>query len=293
MGHRRGTRFPGGVSVSTVATTRDPRGASPLRGRLRAVVEHRGFQAGVTALIAANAVTLGLETVPAVMAAAGPALRAFDAAVLVVFCVELALRMGAWGRGFFRDPWGLFDLAVVSLALLPATGPLAVLRALRVLRVLRLVSTVPSMRRVVEGLLGALPGLGAIAGLMLLLFYVASVIATKLFAASHPAWFGSIPASAYSLFQIMTLESWSMGIVRPVMEVHPWAWAFFVPFILVATFTMLNLFIAVIVGAMQSAREPEELVAHAERDAILVELRALRAEVAALRIGPSRRDRPA
>lgn len=283
-----GTRFPGAVAPPSAPPARHPRRVPSLRLRLRELVEHQGFQAGITALIALNAITLGLETVPAVMAAAGPALLAFDAAVLAVFCVELAFRIGAWGRGFFRDPWGLFDLAIVTLALLPATGPLAVLRALRVLRVLRLASTVPSMRRVVEGLLGALPGLGSIAGLMALFFYVASVVATKLFAESHPAWFGSIPASAYSLFQIMTLESWSMGIVRPVMQVHPWAWAFFVPFILVATFTMLNLFIAVIVSAMQSAREPEAVAAHTERDAILVELRALRAEIAALRSGKSR-----
>lgn len=279
----RAKRFPCAVPNQIECSPSPRPEVSELRRRLRVLVESRFFQAGITALIAVNAITLGLETVPAVMAEIGPALRAFDAAVLAVFCVELALRIGAWGRGFFRDPWGLFDLAVVTLALLPDTGPLAVLRALRVLRVLRLVSTVPSMRRVVEGLLGALPGLGSIAGLMALLFYVASVIATKLFAASHPAWFGSIPASAYSLFQIMTLESWSMGIVRPVMQVHPWAWAFFVPFILVATFTMLNLFIAVIVSAMQSSREPVEAAAHAERDEILAELRALRAEVAALR----------
>jgi voltage-gated sodium channel len=253
-------------------------------------VDHRSFQSAILALIAANAVTLGLETVPSLMAVAGVWIARFDAFALGVFCVELALRMTAHGRRFFRDPWSVFDLAVVTVALLPATGPLAVLRALRVLRVLRLVSAVPSMRRVVAGLLGALPGLSSILGLMALVFYVAAVIATKLFGATFPEWFGSIPASAYSLFQIMTLESWSMGIVRPVMDVHPWAWVFFVPFILTVTFTMLNLFIAVIVGAMQAehdaAREADDAAARDERAVILEELRALRDELVTLRVAP-------
>jgi voltage-gated sodium channel len=135
---------------------------------------------------------------------------------------------------------------------MPATGNLSVLRALRILRVLRIVGMVPSLKRVVGGLVAALPGMGSILLLLTLVFYVFSVMATKLYGASFPEWFGSIPASAYSLFQIMTLESWSMGIVRPVMEVHPMAWAFFLPFIACRPpFTVLNLFIGIIVSAMQ------------------------------------------
>ena len=147
---------------------------------------------------------------------------------------------------FWRDAWSVFDFAVVAIALLPATGPLAVLRALRVLRVLRLLTMVPSMRRVVGALLAAIPGLGSIALVLLIIYYVFAVIATKLFAATHPEWFGDLGRSLYTLFQIMTLESWSMGIARPVMENFPYAWAFFVPFILVATFTVLNLFNAML-----------------------------------------------
>ena len=104
------------------------------------------------------------------------------------------------------------------------------------------------MRRVVGGLLSALPGLGSVVAILALIFYVAAVMATQLFGEDFPQWFGTLWKSLYSLFQIMTLESWSMGIVRPVMETHPYAWAFFVPFILIATFTMLNLFIAVVVN---------------------------------------------
>jgi voltage-gated sodium channel len=169
--------------------------------------------------------------------------------------VEILLRFVAHGWRLLRDPWGLFDTTVIAIALIPATGPLAVLRALRVLRVLRLVSIVPSMKMVVQSLLTSLPGMGSIVALLGLVFYVAAVIATQLFGDTFPDWFGTLGASFYTLFQVMTLESWSMGIVRPVMEEYPLAWMYFVPFILIATFMMLNLFIAVIVDAIQTNRE--------------------------------------
>ena len=214
------------------------------------------------ALILVNAVLLGLETWPAAMARAGGLIRGLDQAILGLFVVELLARIYAHRAAFWRDPWSVFDFLVVAIALIPASGPFAVLRALRVLRVLRLLTMVPSMRRVVGALLAAIPGLGSIALVLFIIYYVFAVIATNLFAASHPEWFGTLGRSLYTLFQVMTLESWSMGIARPVMESFPHAWIFFVAFILVATFTMLNLFIAIIVNAMQSYNEAEQLAAH-------------------------------
>lgn len=222
------------------------------RARLAAWVEGPRVQRFIITLIVINAVTLGLETSAQVMARAGPLLRGLDAAILAVFVVEILLRIAARGPAFFRDPWSVFDFVVVGIALVPASGPFSVLRALRVLRVLRLLSVVPSMRRVVGALLTAIPGIGSIALIIGLIFYVFAVIATNLFGGAFPDWFGTVGHSMYTLFQIMTLESWSMGIVRPVMETHPYAWAFFIPFILVATFTILNLFIAIIVNTMQT-----------------------------------------
>jgi voltage-gated sodium channel len=175
----------------------------------------------------------------------------------VVFVIEIGLRIVGRGAAFFKDPWSVFDFSVVAIALIPAGSEYAVLRALRVLRVLRLLSMVPQMRRVVSALLAAIPGLSSIILVLILVFYVFAVMATNIFGSDHPEWFGTIGHSMYTLFQIMTLESWSMGIVRPLMQTHPYAWAFFVPFILVATFTMLNLFIAIIVNAMQSQTEQE------------------------------------
>jgi len=258
---------------------------------LQTFLESRRFEAFITVLIVVNAITLGLETSSAAMAQAGDVLVFLDRAVLAVFVVELAARFVAYRVDFFRDPWRIFDLVVVGLSLVPATGGLSVFRALRILRVLRLIVVVPSLRRVVGGLIAALPGMGSIVVLLALIFYVFSVIATKLYGGSFPEWFGSIPASAYSLFQIMTLESWSMGIVRPVMEVYPLAWLFFVPFIICTTFTVLNLFIGIIVSAMQAEHEAaaiaERAELHGEQAQILSELRALRAEVAALSQKPA------
>ncbi|MCU0839393.1 MAG: ion transporter [Rhodospirillales bacterium] len=255
-------------------------------------VEHPAFQRTILALIIINAITLGMETSPSIMAAVGPQLIALDRLILAVFVIELGLRIAAYGRRFFRDPWSLFDLFVVMIALMPQAGPLSVLRALRILRALRLISAVPRLRRVVAALLSAIPGMGAIILLMCLIFYVAAVIATKLFGSRFPEWFGTIGESLYSLFQIMTLESWSMGIVRPVLEVYPHAWAFFVPFILIATFTMLNLFIAVIVNAMQSQHnievEQAEAAAHEERAVMLDEIRALRRDLDRLLVAMER-----
>jgi voltage-gated sodium channel len=194
----------------------------------------------------------------------GPLLLAFDTAVITVFVIEIALRIAVHRLTFFRQPWSIFDFIVVGIAIVPATEGFQVLRALRILRVLRMITVVPSLRRVVGALAAALPGMGSIFLLLGLVFYVFSVMATKLFGATFPEWFGSIGASAYTLFQIMTLEGWSMGIVRPVMETYPYAWAFFVPFILTATFIMLNLFIGIIVSAIQGEHEQELRLEHQE-----------------------------
>lgn len=265
--------------------------STPLKFRLKRFLEAPRVQAWIVTLIVINAILLGVETSPAVMSKAGDALHLADRTLLAIFVCEIGLRLYVYGRAFWRDPWSVFDFTVIAIALIPASGPFAVLRALRVLRVLRLLTMVPSMRRVVGALLSAIPGLGSIAIVLLIIYYVFAVIATNLFAASHPDWFGNIGRSLYTLFQIMTLESWSMGIARPVMEQFPYAWTFFIPFILVATFTMLNLFIAIIVNAVQSYREQDhtrtavvvdEARQHIEAD-MHTEVRLLREEIRELR----------
>jgi voltage-gated sodium channel len=261
--------------------------APRLRDRVRGFIGSARFEKSITALIVVNAVTLGIETSPSVAARYGDWLYAFDRLVLAVFVVELLLRFFVHRGRFFADPWRVFDLVVVGIAVIPAGSAFAVLRALRVLRVLRLVSLVPSMRRVVGALLTALPGMASIVGLMGLVLYVSAVMATKLFGGIAPAYFGSLSASLFTLFQVMTVEGWP-DIARAVMAQAPLSWIFFVLYLLVATFMVLNLFIAVVVNAMQS-QVTDDLKHEGEAHTRLVldEVRALRREIEALR-GPSR-----
>jgi len=239
------------------------------RERVRVLIEDVRFERAITALIVANAITLGLETSPAVVARFGGLLHVIDRTALGVFVVELLSRF--------------FDFVVVGIALMPASSAFSVLRALRVLRVLRLVSLVPSMRGVVSALLTALPGMASIVGLLALVLYVSAVLATKLFREISPEFFGDLGTSLFTLFQVMTIEGWP-DIARGVMAQSPYAWVFFVVYLLIATFMVLNLFIAVVVNAMQS-QVTEDLKGEGEAHTrlILDEVRALRQEIDALR----------
>jgi len=240
-----------------------------LRERIGAVVMAPQVQNLITGLIIFNAVTLGLETSDYVRANYGKMLLAVDKVVLAVFVAEIAGKLVHRGWRFFKEGWNVFDFLVVGIALVPAAGPLTVLRALRILRTLRLLSVVPQMRVVIQALFSALPAMASIVALITLIFYVGAVLATNLFGNDFEAWFGHIGRSMYTLFQIMTLESWSMGIVRPVMEVHPYAWLFFVPFILVTSFAVINLFIGVIVDSMQA--QHRDTVEEIHHDAVMIE----------------------
>lgn len=250
------------------------------RARLDRFLRDNRVQNFIIAIIALNAVILGLETSAVVTARFGGLLYIGDLVCLSIFVAEIGAKIYARGPRFFRDPWGLFDFFIVSIALLPATQGFSVLRALRILRVLRVITVAPRLRRVVEGFITALPGMGSVFLLMALIFYIGAVMATKLFGATFPEWFGTLGRSGYSLFQIMTLESWSMGIVRPVMEVFPWAWAFFVPFIMVTTFAVVNLLVGLIVNSMQDAHHEEDAQKTDDyRDEVIKRLDAIEAKL--------------
>lgn len=263
-----------------------PEPLSP-RARLGAWVERARIQNLIITLICVNAVTLGLATFDTVTRQIGGALAAFEAAVLTVFVVEIALKLIAYDQRFFRDGWNVFDFLVVGISLVPGSGPFAVLRALRILRVLRLLAKVERLRMIVESLLRAVPGIGWIAFLLALVFYVFGVIGTELFGERFPDDFGHLGLALYSLFQVMTLESWSEEIARPIMEVYPLAWLYFVAFIVVSAFTVLNLFIGIIVSTMQeqhytaeqARRSASEAKAHGERERMLELLETLNARI--------------
>ncbi|MGW5488684.1 ion transporter [Streptosporangium sandarakinum] len=268
----------------------------PVRERVRTFLETPHLQRIIIAVIVINAATLGLETSPTVTDRYGTALAIVDHAALYIFVAELAAKVYAQRLRFPRDPWNLFDTAIVALSLLPVANGLSVLRALRILRALRLISVVPSLRRVVTALLTAVPGMTSIVLLLGLVLYVAAVMGTKLYHLTAPDYFGDLPTSLFTLFQMMTGDGWS-DITRDVMDEHPSAWLFFVMFMLVCTFVVLNLFIAVVVNAMEEEASGE--TARATRSletAVLAELSALRAEVRELRertpVGTGARARP-
>ena len=250
------------------------------RIRLADWLETPRVRYSILAVILLNAVVLGFETSASVMVRHGALLSIVDQACLAIFLVEIALKLFAQGWRFFARFWNVFDFVIIGIALVPATQGFAVLRAMRILRVVRTISVVPRLRRVVEGFVSAMPGMASVFLLMAMIFYIASVMATKLYGDAFPEWFGTLGDSAYSLFQIMTLESWSMGIVRPVMEQFPNAWVFFVPFISITTFAVVNLLVGLIVNSMQDAHHAEDYAqTDAYREDVLSKLSAIEARL--------------
>jgi len=254
---------------------------------LRTIVENPNTERMIMALIIINATVLGLETSQEVMATSGHILELIDHVLLAIFVAELAARIIVHRLDFFRDPWSLFDFVVIGFALVPASENFTVLRALRILRVLRLITAIPTLKRVVAGLLASLPGMGSILFLIGLIYYMFSVMGTKLFGASNPELFGTLGKSLYTLFTVMTLEGWTNDVAKPVLEHHPYGWIYIFAFIIVATFMVLNLFIGVVVNAMQAetekVEEAERVIVHEEAAPILAEVKSLRQEIAALR----------
>jgi len=286
-------REPQGMTL----TASNIEGDAPWRARIRTIVESDGFQRFIIAVIAINAISLGLETIPFINDAIGPLLGLIDNVALMIFVLEISAKLLAYRLAYFRDPWNVFDITIVAIAVLPMSGGLSVMRALRILRAVRIISVVPTMRRVVEGLLHAIPSLGAVIALLAILFYISAVMATKLFGSDFDELFGNLGRSLFTLFQIMTLEGWTDGVVRPIMKVYPYAWLFFIPFILMVTFSVLNLFIAIIVNSMEAAAKEDTEMLHGDaeklhadaqqqtrqHEVLVGEIRALREEIATLR----------
>ena len=262
-----------------------------LRGKVKALVESSVFKNTIMAVIIFNAVVLGLSTSDKIAASHGNLIYVIDRVVLGIFVVEILLKFYAFRMGFFKSSWNWFDLAIVAIGLAPANEGLSALRGLRVIRAMRLLSAFPQMRAVVQALLDALPGMGAVVIMLLIVYYVFGVMATILYGDVFDEWFGTVGRSIYSLFQIMTLESWSMGIVRPVMREFPNAWSFFVPFIIITAFSVLNLFIGLLVNTMQAAVEADHeeemeklrLLVREETDQVDASVQALHEEIRSLR----------
>ena len=224
---------------------------------IKSFIEKSYFQNFIIALIVLNGITMGLDTSRQIHAAYGSLIALFDTFVITVFTIEIIMRIFVYRVSFFKDSWSIFDFIIVAISLVPAGSGFEIFRILRVLRLFRLITVVPQMRKIVAALLGVIPGMISIAALMSLFFYIFAIMAVNLYGEAFPQWFGTLGESFYTLFQIMTLESWSMGIVRPVMEVYPSAWAFFIPFVFIVTFVMINLIVAIVVDAMAVINKEE------------------------------------
>lgn len=255
--------------------------------KIKNFVESNIFTKFIIYLIVLNGITMGLETSKTFMSSFGNYALLFNQIVITIFTIEIALRIYVHRISFFKDPWSLFDFFVVGISLIPTSSGFEIVRVLRVLRLFRLITVVPQMRKIVSALISVIPGMLSVIALMTLFFYIFAIMATQLFSEKFPEWFGTLGESFYTLFQIMTLESWSMGIVRPIMEVYPYAWIFFVPFIFVVTFVMINLVVAIIVDAMAILNKEEEIhivdQVYSNETHINNEIKSLRTEIGELK----------
>jgi len=261
--------------------------ADGLRSRVERLIAEKWFIQGITTLILINAATLGLETDSAVMAQYGGALHMMDQTILGLFVLEMLLKLYALGGRFFKNGWNVFDATIIAVSVMPASGPFAILRTLRVFRVLRLISTVPRLRRVITALLTAIPGMASVMMILLIILYVAAVMTTQVFGTNPDPelqkYFGDIGNSMFTLFQIMTLEGWN-DIAAAVLPQYPMAWVFFVVFITVASFAVLNLFIGIIVDAMNLMHDEEgDSRAHQDHSEEMALLRKVHRDLAKLR----------
>ncbi len=221
------------------------------RRTLGDVVDHPIVQRVVVFVLLLNALTLGLDTSPDIMAKYGDVIDRINATIPFIFVLEVGSRFIARGGKFFRETWNIFDVVIISISFLPSGSAFSALRALRVLRVLHVISLVPRMRHVVAAMIRSLPQIGSILALLIIMSYISAVIVTHLYGEFYPELFGTIGLSMLTLFQLMTLEGWAAEVVRPVMETHPFSVFLFIPYMLMTAFAILNLFTAVLVDSMQ------------------------------------------
>ena len=211
------------------------------------MVSTRWFSNTLLTVILVNAVILGAATY---QNAALPYLIIAERVIVAIFVVEMVLKLYAWRWSFFRGGWNWFDLFVVVISLIPATGPFAVLRVLRILRILRIITAIPQMRQIISALFKSAPGMGTVIGLMLVTIYTFAILAQQLFGETVPEFFGDLGTTLYTLFMVMTTEDWP-DVSDAVLAHHPLAWIFFVVYMVLTAYIVLNLVIGVIVASME------------------------------------------
>ena len=249
-----------------------------MRSLCKTITEHIWFERFIIALILLNGLVLGLETVPAWIAEYGAWFDGINYLIVTVFVIEAILKITAVAPRFklyFGNGWNLFDFTIVVLSILPTSGEFAMLaRLARLLRVLRLISVIPELRLIVATLMRSIPSMGNILLLMSVIFYVYAVAGYHLFHLHDPEHWGSLGISMLTLFRIVTLEDWT-DVMYTAMEMHPYSWVFFVSFVIIGTFVVINLFIAVVINNLDEAKAErlKELEQPLSRDELLTQLR--------------------
>ncbi len=231
---------------------------------LEKIVKSSVFNTFILTIVIVNSIVLGLQTSPSIVAAVGDVLNWVDKACLWIFVVEAVMKIAALRLKYFKSGWNWFDFLIVLASICSDFSALSSMRSLRIIRVfraLKFISGVRSLQIIVSAIGHSIPSMSWTSVLMLLLYYIFAVIGTMLFGEAFPEWFGSIGKSMYSLFQIMTLESWSMGIARPVIAVFPMAWIYFVPFVIIASFIILNIVVGIVVNSISVMSEKNKQLA--------------------------------
>lgn len=224
-----------------------------IKEKLKIFIEHKYTNNFILFIILINSILLGFMTDVTLMNKYGSFMQLICDICVYIYTIELIIKLIVYNKNFFKDGWNNFDFLIVITSWIPTGGIFAsfrVFRILRTLRALRLITQFEKLRIIVQAIIISIPNVAWASLLLIIIFYIFAIIGTTLFAVSFPAWFGSIGKSMFSLFQIMTLESWSMGIARPVMDVYPYAWLFFVPFILISSFIVMNVIIGIVVNAI-------------------------------------------
>jgi voltage-gated sodium channel len=250
--------------------------SAPPPGVLARVVESPFFTTLVLAVIVANAVVLGLQTYDDLVPRYGDLLDVLNDVFLGFFVVELALRIGAYGRHplrFFRSGWNVFDFVIIAVAFVPGLRQNStLLRLARLLRVVRVVRLLPDLRILLTAVVRSLPPLGSMAILTTLILFVYGMVGWSLFGDEAPQQWGDIGNAMLTLFVLLTLENFPVYLDQG-MAIHPWSWVYFVSFALVAAFIVLNVLIGIVLNSMEEARALErrriEGVPVAERIATL------------------------
>ncbi len=247
---------------------------------LRQLVESKWFQFGILGVICLNALVFGVQTSVWARTHCGKLLTGIDSVCLAVFTVELVLKLAVYNRRFCKDPWNIFDFIVVAVSFVPDCGMFSSVRLFRILRIFKLISGIRHMRIILGAIVKSVRGIMWTGSLLVLIYYVYGILGTHLFGAAFEDWFGSLGKSVYTLFQVMTLESWSMGIARPVIAAYPYAWVYFITYILMTSFLVMNIVVGIVLTSITECCQAEEPVA--KKSSLREELSKLKEQIAAV-----------